>query len=110
MCEGSPVFHVGQNHVTNLDFHRRPDNITFLELFVSPHCFNRDWDDHLAVLASVVMEAPERAWDVRLRGFVLGVYHKEGVICDCSHKLPIFNVRFKKKGNSCRMARCQKGV
>ena len=45
--------------MTNLDFHRRPDNIKFLELFVSPRCFNRDWDDRLAVLASVVMEAPE---------------------------------------------------
>ena len=104
MCERSPDFHgcMLQYHVTNLDFYRRADNLKFLELFVFPHCFSRDWDDQLAVLAPVVIEAPEPAWDVRPRGFVPGVYHNEGMDCDCSHKLPVINVRFQKKGSSCR--------
>lgn len=100
-CKGRPAFHMaaGHFHVTNLDFYRLPTNLKFLELLVSPHRFNRDWDDQLAVFAPAAVEAPDRVWNVIARGLSLGLVHNKLIDYNFSHRLGThFDKWFKQEG------------
>lgn len=71
---GIPNIH-GFMHITNLDFFRSPVVTKALDA-VFHNCFlNREPDDQLIVTAIPAILAPDRAWDMRSKGFRLDVFH-----------------------------------
>lgn len=75
-CEDVQIPNVhGFFHITNLDFFRQPKVFNGLNGMIGDCFLCRAPDDQLAVTLPTAMYAPEKSWDMRLKGFNLGVVH-----------------------------------
>ena len=73
-CEVLPVIH-GFMHITDLDFYRQPKVLNGLTTLFG-HCFLcRIPDDQMAVTLPAAIYAPDKAWDLRTKGFDLRIFH-----------------------------------
>jgi hypothetical protein len=71
---GVPNIH-GFFHITNMDFYRSPPVKEGLEKLFGDCFLCRVPDDQLAVTAPAAILAPEKSWEMRGKGFHLGVFH-----------------------------------
>jgi len=75
-CRNSGVAHIhGFMHITDLDFYRQPKVLHGLKAMRGDCFLCRAPDDQLAVTLPAAIYAPDKAWDMRLRGFDLRIYH-----------------------------------
>jgi hypothetical protein len=88
----------GFMHITSLDFYRNETNLRYLELHVGDYRFSRKWEDQQAVTIPAAMLAPDRVWDLRSKGFHLGIHHN-GNIDGKEEATPswAYNVNWKNK-------------
>ena len=62
-------------HITNMEFYRSERHYNFLRILVEDYRFSRKWDDQIAVMVPVLIEEPEKAWDLRSHNFTLRIAH-----------------------------------
>ncbi|KAL7579443.1 hypothetical protein ACA910_014106 [Epithemia clementina (nom. ined.)] len=75
-CHRAVVANIhGFFHVTDLDFYRTAENLSWSRIMIGENKFSRRWDDQLAVTVPAAMRAPEKAWDMNYHNITLDVYH-----------------------------------
>ena len=73
-CEMLPVIH-GFMHITDLDFYRQPQVLNGLQTLFGNCFLCRIPDDQMAVTLPAAIYAPDKAWDLRTKGFDLRIFH-----------------------------------
>ena len=69
-----PTIH-GFFHITDLDFYRSEKVLGSLKRLIGDCFLCRRPDDQLAVTLPAAYFAPEKAWDMQTKGFVMNVFH-----------------------------------